>query len=392
MQAFKQRIYPNPEQANRLRQEFGACRFVYNWALDLRSKSWTEASVRLTGADVGKRLTQLKKDEDHLWMNDVSARSLYYSLMNLDTAFNNFFAKRAKYPNFKRRHEYGGSVKFDALQFKLVDGKLRIPKLSSLIPVNWTRELPCSPKFATVSQDSCGDFWASFTCDSTPQTLPKIDAEIGIDLGISAFATLSTGEKILAPDLSRKIKRVVILQSRASKKQKGSKNRKKANRLTARAYRKVTNTRKDFQHKLSRRLINENQVIALESLNVAGMVKNHCLARAISERGWSSFVDMLKYKAEWGGRTVVQVDRFFPSSKTCNDCGFVVERLLLNIRSWTCPRCGADHDRDINAARNILAAGKVVLACGADGRPVPGKRVTAVGCETRRKGRQYVIK
>ena len=392
VQAFKQRIYPNPEQVSYLRREFGACRFIYNWALDLRSRSWTTSNIRLSSKDIGKRLTLLKKEESHKWLNDVSSRCLCFSMMNLDTAFSNFFAKRAKYPNFKRRHEYGGSAKFDTIQFRLVDGKLKLPKLESLIRVNWTRELPCSPKFVTVSQDSCGDFWAAFVCESVPHPLPKLDTEVGIDLGISAFATLSNGEKILAPDLKRKTARVAILQRRASRKQKGSKNRRKANKRTARAHRKVANTRIDFQHKLSRRLINENQVIAIENLNVAGMKKNRCLARSISEQGWTSFVTMLQYKAEWAGRTVTQVDRFFPSSKTCNDCGFVVDKLPLNIRSWTCPRCGVAHDRDINAAKNILAAGRVVSACGADGRPLPGLREKAVGVEAGRIKKQLVTK
>jgi putative transposase len=304
--------------------------------------------------------------------------------MNLDTAFSNFFAKRAKYPNFKCRRNYGGSAKFDTYQFKLKEGKLQLPKLDSLIKVNWTRELPQPPKFVTISQDSCGDFWASFTCEVDHQPLPAVNQEVGIDLGITAFATLSTGDKVKAPDLRRKIARVKILQKRASRKAKSSNNKKKANRKVARAYRKVTNTRKDFQHKLSRKLVNENQVIALEDLAVKNMVKNRKLARAISEQGWADFVTMIEYKARWAGRTVTRVDRFFPSSKTCHGCGHVVKKLPLNVREWVCPGCGTNHDRDINAAKNILAAGRVVSACGVDGRPVSGLRKKAVGCEAGR--------
>lgn len=365
-------------------REFGACRFVYNWALDLRSKSWSEGSIRLTSKDIGSRLTQLKQEKGYEWLNEVSARSLFFSLMNLDTAFSNFFRKRTRYPNFKRRHSYGGSSKFDTAQFKVIDGKLRLPKLRSLITVNWTRKLPCKPKFVTVSQDSCGDFWASFACEYTPPPLPLINSEVGVDLGITTFATLSTGEKIKAPNIKRKHQRVQILQRRASKKQKGSANLRKALKRVARAHRKVTNTRNDFHHKLSRRLVDENQVIALESLSVANMVKNHKLARAISEQGWSEFVTILEYKAKWAGRALVLVDRFFPSSKTCSGCGHVVPRLPLSVREWSCQRCGADHDRDINAAINILAASRVVAACGVDGRPLPGLREQAVGCEAGR--------
>lgn len=384
VQSFRQRIYPTPEQQTYLRREFGACRFVYNWALALRAKSWTESKTRLTSSTVGKQLTLLKTDKDHLWLNEASARSLFYALMNLDTAFSRFFNKTSKYPKFKCKQPYGGSAKFDIAQFKLKSGKLQLPKLKTLIRVNWTRELPCAPKFVTVSQDSCGDFWASFTCESSPPILPVVDQEVGIDLGISAFATLSTGEKIKAPALRRKTERVKILQRRAARKQKDSTNRRKAQRLVARAYRRVTNTRQDFQHKLSRRLVNENQVIALESLAVVNMVKNRKLSRKISEQGWTDFVTMLEYKAKWAGRTVTRVDRFFPSSKTCHGCGHVVSKLPLNIREWTCPQCAAVHDRDVNAAINILAAGRVVSACGADGRPMPGLRERAVGCEARR--------
>lgn len=363
---------------------FGACRFVYNWALDLRTKSWLESKTRLKGSEIGRSLTLLKQQKEYTWLNLVSSRCLYFSLMNLDTAFSNFFHKKSKYPTFKRRKDYGGSAKFDTFQFKIRGGRLQLPKLKSLIKVNWTRDLPCEPKFVTISQDSCGDFWASFTCDYTPEPLPDVNQEVGIDLGITSFATLSTGEKIKSPNLDRKIERVKILQKRASRKKKGSNNRKKAHRRTARAYRKVANTRKDFHHKLSRRLVDENQVIALETLGVSNMIKNRKLSRSISEQGWAEFKTMLDYKSQWAGRTFVQVDRFFPSSKTCHSCGSVLERLPINIREWSCPECGAFHDRDVNAAKNILAAGRVVSVCGVDGRPLSGSRKKAVGVEAER--------
>lgn len=384
MKSFKQRIYPNQVQQEYLRREFGACRFVYNWALGLRTKSWTESQTRLKSSDIGKQLTLLKQQKDYVWLNAVSARCLYYSLMNLDAAFRNFFNKTAKYPTFKKKRDFGGSVKFDTLQFKLREGKLKLPKLKAHIKVNWTRELPCEPKFVTISQDSCGDYWASFTCDYTPQTLPETEGEVGIDLGISAFATLSTGEKIKSPDLTRKTEHIKILQKRASKKKKGSNNRKKANRKVARAYRKIKNTRKDFQHKLSRKLVDENQVIVLETLGVSNMVKNRKLSRAISAQGWTTFKTMLEYKSRWAGRSFVQVDRFFPSSKTCHCCGHVVEKLPLNVREWKCPSCDTTYDRDVNAAKNILAAGRVVAVCGADGRPLPNFGSGAVDREAER--------
>ncbi len=371
VQSFKQRIYPNKEQEKFLCQEFGASRFVYNWALGLRSEAWAKDQTKITGPEIGKKLTQLKKTEELSWLQQASARSLFFTLMNLEVAYSNFFLKRAKYPRFKRRKLLGGSVKFDNIQFRIEGVGVRLPKLEGLIRVNWTRPLPCDPKFVTIAQDSCGDFWASFTCDASPVKCDATDTSVAIDLGIETFATLSTGEKCKMPSLQKSEKRIRLLQRRASKKQKGSINRKKALRLVARACRRKTNIRKDFLHKLSTRLIRENQAVFIEDLAVRNMVGNHCLARAISEQGWSDFTTMLQYKAEWHGRQVVKIDRFFPSSKTCSACAFVVERLPLNIRSWECPRCGESHDRDVNAAKNILAAGRAVSACGDLVRPKP---------------------
>lgn len=374
MIAFKQRLYPNLKQREFLCREFGASRFVYNWALGVRSEAWAKDKVRITGPEIGKRLTALKKQEEFAWLQQASARSLFFTLMNLEVAYSKFFNKQAKYPRFKKRKHFGGSTKFDDAQFKLVNGKLRLPKLDDLIRVNWTRELPCHPKFVTISQDACGDFWASFTCDADPCELPKLKTSVGIDLGIETFAALSTGEKIKAPSLTPHIRKMKRLQRRASRKQKGSNNRRKALRLVARAHRRIDNIRKDFQHKLSTRLVRENQVIAIESLAVKNMIRNRCLSRAISEQGWSVFTAMLEYKAARYGRDLIRVDRFFPSSKTCSSCGFVAQSMPLSSRSWICPRCGISHDRDVNAAINILAAGNAVTACGEPVRPKPRKR------------------
>lgn len=364
-----------------LRCVFGANRFVYNWGLRIKTEEWAGRKRNVSSVELGKMLTKLKHKEGYEWLSALPARCLFFTLINLETAFSKFFKKKSKYPSFKKKKDFGGSAKFDTQQFKLRDGKLQLPKLKSLIRVNWTRELPCDPKFVTISQDSCGDYWASFTCDYIPNKLEPVKCEVGIDLGISSFATLSTGVKVTAPDLSAKLAKVRVLQRRASKKKTGSRNHKKAKIKVARAYRKVANTRKDFHHKLSRKLVNENQVIALEDLAVRNMTKNRHLARSISEQGWAEFVFMLEYKTDWAGRTVIKVDRWFPSSKTCSSCGFVVEKLPLNIRAWKCPHCGSHHDRDVNAAINILAAGRAVSACGADGRPIAGYRRKAFSCE-----------
>jgi putative transposase len=381
--AFKYQIKPNKRQKEFLFRQFGACRFVYNWALNERTREWTESKTRVTGPELGKRLTQLKHDPDHAWMNDCVARCFFYTLRDVEDAYTRFFRKQGGYPAFKKRRENTGSATFDDAMFKLRDRKLFLSKLMDVpLWVNWNRPLPCAPKRVTVSVTPDGRWWVSFLCDVAEEKLPVAKKTVGIDLGITAFATLSNGEKVLAPKVD--MTRVKKAQRSLARKTKGSANYRKAKVKLARAHARVANTRTDFLHKLSRRLVDENQVIVVEDLAVKNMVKNRCLARSISEQGWSEFTRQLAYKSEWAGRLFVKVDRWFPSSKTCSDCGHVVDKLPLNIRSWECPSCHACHDRDHNAAKNILAAGKAVTACGVDGRPMPGNPAGAFDCEAGR--------
>lgn len=294
------------------------------------------------------------------------------SLRHLQTAFSNFFAKRAKYPTFKSKHDKQ-AAEYTASAFKW-DGKvLKLAKMDAPLNIRWSRTLPKAAKLttATVSKDATGRYFVSLLCDDVVSPKPEVSAKVGIDLGLTHFAILSTGEKIAAPNTFRKNEsKLAKLQRRLAKKQKGSSNRNKARMKVARLHAKTADTRRDFLHKLSTRLVNENQVIAIESLAVSNMQKNRRLAKSISDAGWSEFVRQLEYKSLWYGRALVGIDRWYPSSKRCRDCGYTVPKMPLKVRSWICPECGSIHDRDINAARNVLTAGLAGLALGESGSPL----------------------
>lgn len=369
--AYKFRMYPNQDHISYFYKQFGAGRFVYNWALSLRSKEWKENKKRISWQDLNTTLTKLKKDKEYSWLNESNARGLGYSLRNLETAYQRFFAKKSKYPKFKKRKDTGGSCHMDSTMFKIKNNQLFLPKHKTPIKVSWSRKLPSPPKLATFSQDSTGKWWVSFMCEVEENLLPKVDKNIGIDLGLTAFATTSNGTKFLLPKtIKQGRKKLEKAQRKVSKKKKGSSNRRKAKLKLAKLNQRISNIRNNFLHQTSRQIVNENQVIAMEDLHIKGMMKNHCLARSIGEQGWYEFTRQLRYKSEWAGRTFVQVDRFFPSSKTCSSCSHIVEKLPLNIRQWECPSCKTIHDRDVNAAINILSAGLAVTAYGVDGRPL----------------------
>jgi putative transposase len=293
-------------------------------------------------------------------------------LRHLQTAFGNFFAKRAKYPTFKSKHDKQ-AAEYTSSAFRW-DGKaLKLAKMDAPLNIRWSRTLPKAAKLTTVtvSKDAAGRYFVSMLCDDTVMPKSEVSAQIGIDLGLTHFAILSTGEKIAAPNIFRKNEvRLAVLQRRLAKKQKGSANRFKAKLKVAKLHAKTADTRRDFLHKLSTRLVNENQVIAIESLAVSNMQKNHCLAKSISDASWSEFVRQLEYKSKWAGRTLVGIDRWYPSSKRCSDCGHTVPKMPLKVREWVCPECGSIHDRDINAARNVLTAGLAGLVCGENVSPL----------------------
>ncbi len=293
-------------------------------------------------------------------------------LRRLQDAFADFFAKRAKYPSFKRK---GGrqSAEYTRSGFTWDGVSLKLAKMDAPLAIRWSRMLPkgAKPTTVTVSRDSAGRHFVSMLCDDTVAAKPLTEGVFGIDLGLTHFAILSTGEKIAAPNpFPRKEARLAKLQRRLAKKTKGSARRAKARLKVARLHAKIAGCRRDFLHKLSIRLINENQVIAVESLSVSSMQKNRCLSESIADASWSEFLRQLEYKAHWYGRTLAGIDRWFPSSKRSSDCGHTVSKMPLNVRAWACPGCGSIHDRDVNAARNVLAAGLAVSAHGEAVSPV----------------------
>lgn len=370
--AYKFRFYPTPEQEKNLAKTFGCVRVLYNHMLRQRTDAWFQRQEKIGYHQTSSMLTELKKQPEFTWLNEVSSVPLQQSLRHLQTAFGNFFAKRAKYPSFKTKHGIQ-AAEYTTSAFKWDDEQLRIAKMDAVLDVRFSREIPkaATVTTVTVSKDCAGRYFVSMLCTDEVSAKPVADGEVGIDLGLTHFAILSTGEKIASPKTFRKYeKRLAKAQRCLSKKQKGSANRRKAKLRVARIHAKIADSRKDFSHKLSSRLVNENQVIAIETLAVSNMQKNHTLAKSISDASWSEFVRQLEYKSEWYGRKLVGIDRWYPSSKRCSDCGHTLKSLPLNVREWTCPECGSVHDRDINAARNVLAAGLAVSACGENVNPV----------------------
>lgn len=370
--AYRFRAYPTQEQAEHLARTFGCARFAYNHMLRLRTDAWFNEQKRVGYHETSALLTALKKSPEHAWLNDVSSVPVQQSLRHLQTAFANFFAKRAKYPTFKRK-DGKQAAEYTVSGFKWDGNALTLAKMDAPLAIRFSRTIPRAAKVTTVtvSKDTAGRYFVSMLCSDVVAPKPEAAGKVGIDLGLTHFAILSTGEKIASPKAFRKHEnRLATLQRRLAKKQKGSANRRKAKIKVARLHARITDARRDFLHKLSTRLINENQVIAVESLAVSNMQKNHSLAKSISDASWSEFVRQLEYKAHWYGRTLVGIDRWYPSSKRCSDCGHAVSKLPLSAREWACPDCGTIHDRDINAARNVLAAGLAVTAHGEAVSPV----------------------
>ncbi|MEF5046986.1 RNA-guided endonuclease InsQ/TnpB family protein [Escherichia coli] len=369
--AYKYRFYPTPEQTELLARTFGCVRFVYNSILRWRTDAYYARHKKVGYTQASAKLTALKKEPELAWLNDVSCVPLQQSLRHQQTAFTNFFAGRAAYPVFKsKRHKQAAELTASA--FKYRDGKLYMAKSKEPLDVRWSRPLPSAPSTVTITRDAAGRYFVSCLCEFEPVSLPITVSTVGIDIGLKDLFVTDTGFKTGNPRHNAKYaKRLAVLQRRLSKKQKGSKNRAKARLKVARLHARIVDCRMDNLHKLSRKLINENQVVCVESLKVKNMIRNPKLSKAIADAGWSELVRQLQYKGEWGGRSIVAIDQYFPSSKRCSSCGFTMQKMPLNIRKWLCPECGAEHDRDINAARNIKAAGLAVLALGESVIPKP---------------------
>ncbi|MDT0487158.1 RNA-guided endonuclease InsQ/TnpB family protein [Streptomyces doebereineriae] len=370
--AFKYRFYPSDAQAAELSRTFGCVRKVYNLALAARTQAWARQE-RVNYNQTSAMLTAWKKTEELAFLNDVSSVPLQQTLRHLQSAFTHFFAKRARHPRFKSRKKSRKSAEYTASGFRFRDGRLTLAKMADPLDIVWSRPLPqgVKPSTVTVSQDSAGRWFVSMLCeDPSVKPLPATDAALGIDVGLDHLLTLSTGEKIANPRHERRDRaRIAKAQRELSRKAPGDgANRARARRKIAKVHARIADRRRDLLHKLTTRLVRENQTLVIEDLTVRNMVKNHRLARAISDASWSEFRSMLEYKAAWYGREVIAVDRFFPSSRLCSDCGTVREKMPLSVRKWTC-LCGAAHDRDVNAAKNLLAAGLAASVCGAGVRP-----------------------
>lgn len=370
--AYRYRFYPSPGQADLLNRTFGSVRYVYNRALAERSRAWTQDKRRVTFAETCRMLTAWKNAPGTAWLYEVSNVALQQGLQHLQNAYVNFWAKRAKYPGFKSKRRSRASATFTTSGFRCRDGQITLAKMTAPLAIVWSRPLPedAEPSTVTVSRDAAGRWHISILMECPAGTLPPSAAAVGIDAGLTSLVTFSTGEKITNPRHERRDRaRLALAQRRMAKKQKGSANRAKARVKAARVYARIADRRRDMLHKLSTRIIRENQTVIIENLSVRTMVRNHCLARAISDASWSELRRMLEYKADWYGRTVIAVDRFCPSSKTCSACGVITAKMPLNVREWTCAACGMSHDRDVNAAKVLQAAGLAVAACGDGVRP-----------------------
>lgn len=357
--SHKYRIYPTKEQQEVLNKTFGCCRFIWNNTLDWRSKEYSVNGLKTNYSDTSKRLTQIKSEFEFL--RDVSSIALQQVLRNQDVAFSSFFKGVSKYPNFKKKHGHQ-SFRLVGNAFKLKDEKLFIAKIEKPIEIIWSRELPSYPSSCTISKTPTNKYYISFCIEKNFKELPKNNSTLGIDLGLKDFLVTSKGEKVKPLKALRKNEiRLKRYQKVLSRRTKGGKNRDKARLKVTKVHELIANSRKDWLHKLSTKLIRENQLISLEDLNVKGMVKNHKLAKSINDSSWSTFVGFLAYKANNYGRTIHKVSPWFPSTQLCSDCGHRAGRLALNVRNWTCTSCGESHDRDINAAININTAGRAEI-------------------------------
>jgi putative transposase len=387
---YKFRLYPTNDQKIALAKSMGCCRWFWNYSLNLCQETYRLSGKSLSRGAIQGLLPKLKKE--YKWLSDAYSQCLQYVALNLSTAYKNFFDKRAGFPSFKSKHGRQ-SISYPS-NVRLEGDYLKLPGKVGKVYCKQDRKIDGQIKTVTVSLNPDRKYYASILVDngkSPPAPLNKGGAEgggigkaIGIDLGLTHFCITSNGSKFDNPRHTKKHSlNLKKKQQSLARKQKGSNTRVKAKRLVAKVHSKIRRVREDFLHKLSRKIVNENQVIAVENLNVKGMVRNHNLAKAISDCGWGQFCTMLKYKSEWDEKTYIEVDRFFASSKTCNVCLNKIDSLDLDIRSWTCLHCQTHHDRDINAAINIRNEALRILDLGT--------RSTANGGNVRQPGKTSVL-
>ncbi len=381
--AVKVRLYPTPEQETLLAQHFGCARWWWNYALNKSIETYKETGKGNGRSALNALLPKLKKAEETTWLSECYSQVLQAVTLNLTTAYKNFFDGRARFPRFKSKHgrqsiQYPQNVKAE-------NGALKLPGKIGAVKVKIHRPIEGTIKTVTVSKEPSGKYYASILTElEGDNPLSSTDGKVvGVDLGLKHFAVVSDGSKVSKYDNSKHLakheKNLKRKQQKLARKQKGSNSRHKYRKVVARVYERVSNSRADFLHKLSRKLVNENQVVVVENLHVKGMVRNPNLAKAISDAGWGMFTNFLAYKLEKIGGKLVEIDRWFPSSKLCSNCYYQIDELPLDVREWTCPHCGTHHDRDGNAATNIRAEGIRMLQAD-------GTAVSADGGEVRPKG------
>ena len=352
--AYKYRLYPNESQKVLLNKHFGCNRYVYNWALDLKINKYQNEGISLTGYQLVNQLKELK--QQYLWLKEVNSQSIQQSVINMGNSYHNFFNGYG-FPKFKSKHDKQSFACPQKCKINWNTKRLIIPKFKEGIKLKIDRKFEGKIKTVTISKTKTNKYYASILVEEPIEKQIKLNINfnnsIGIDLGIKDFITLDNGEKVSNPKyLKNELKRLQVLQRRLSKKQKGSQNRKKARIKVAKQHERIANKRNDFLHKVSSKLISENQTICIEDLNVKNMIKNHKLAQSISDVSWSEFVRQLEYKADWYGVNILKCDQYDATSKTCS-CGVKNDDLKLNQRTWTCKHCGVKHDRDILAANNV---------------------------------------
>ena len=379
--AIQVRLYPTEEQQTLLAQTFGCSRWWWNFALNKSIETYKETGKGLGQVALNALLPKLKKAENTKWLADCYSQVLQATTLNLTTAYKNFFEKRAGFPKFKSKHGKQ-SIQYPQ-NVKIVDGNVKLPGNIGTVKAKIHRPIEGKIKTVTVSKTPSGKYFASILTEIEGEHPTIAEAKIyGVDLGIKHFAVVTDGEKVSKYDNPKHIAKheqnLKRKQKKLARKVQGSNSRNKYRKVVAKVYERVSNSRQDFLHKLSYKLVSDSQAVIVENLHVKGMVRNHKLAKAISDCGWGTFTNFLAYKLECKGGKLVEIDRWFPSSKLCSNCFYQVSEMPLDVREWTCPHCGTHHDRDSNAAINIRAEGIRMLKA-------EGAAVSAVGGEVRPK-------
>ncbi|WP_334952404.1 RNA-guided endonuclease InsQ/TnpB family protein [Nostoc sp.] len=377
------RLYPSLEQQIQLAQAFGCARWWWNYALNKSIETYKETGKGLSRVALNAFLPALKKAEETIWLGDCYSQILQATTLNLTTAYKNFFAKRAGFPKFKSK--FGKQSIQYPQNVKIVDGDVKLPGNIGIVKAKIHRSIEGIIKTVTVSKTSSGKYLASILTEVEGVSTPLNTSEnprfsegkiYGIDLGLKHFAVVTDGEKVSFYDnpkhLAKHEKNLKRKQKKLARKQKGSKSRNRYRKVVAKVYERVSNSRQDFLHKLSYKLVSDSQAVIIENLHVKGMVRNHKLAKSISDVGWGTFTNFLAYKLERNGSKLIEIDRWFPSSKLCSNCFYQISELSLDVREWTCPHCNTHHDRDGNAAINIRAEGIRIIKA-------EGSAVSAVG-------------